>query len=409
MLEPDFHGDLGKNLDNANFVHNLTQSLTAQTPRPGVATVQDFYQTQGGVFVRKNISATSFCHAYNVWGQEQSIEDICFEKGTDQKTNSVGLLAALRSENYCSIRATRQPFVVHLLPVHRARWRLADDINQGCGFVYDDDRVENARVLQDFPVEGRHIQDSLKHYDLRRFMYQRYIAILDAKLRDKTSFQSEESQPPLEKVLGFAPTLQQLKDSSTFRPGCLDNDLYPNDTKTCSEDSNFENAYDQCAENLQANDPRSDSVLYFLYRQMHCPVANSTQELLQTVVDSAVAAVNLSTPTFADDPEIVAIDNPCQQSTSEAQVSINGGAWYPIANFSEAQDVTWQGSPQTLHVTVKTVDGECAFETSVVVNATQRGIAFVEQRADAECDADMEHARDFGVALQRFDALVAVA
>ena len=396
-------------LDNANFVHNLTQSPTAQTPRPGVATVQDFYQTQEGVFVRQNISATSFCHAYNVWGQEQNIEDICFEKGTDQKTASESLLAALRSENYCSMRATRQPFVVHLLPVHRARKRLAGDINQGCGFVYDDDRVENARVLQDFPIEGRHIQDSLKHYDLRRFMYQRYIAILDAKLRDKAPPPSEESQPPLEKVLGFAPTLQELNDSSTFRPGCLDNDLYPENTETCNEDSIFENAYDQCAENLSEDDPRYNSVLYFLYRQMHCPVANSTQELLEAVVDSRVAAVNDSLPTFVDDPEIVAIDNPCQQSTSEAQVSINGGAWHPLANFSEAQDVTWQGSPQTLHVTVKTVNGECAFETSFVVNATQRGLAFVEKRADGECDADMEHAREFGVALQSFDALVAVA
>ena len=275
--------------------------------------------------------------------------------------------------------------------------------------MYDHDRVENARVLQDFPIEGRHIQDSLKHYDLRRFMYQRYIAILDAKLRDKTSSQSGESQPPLEKVLGFAPALRVLENDSQFRPGCLDDDLYPKKPYTCTEDSIFENAYDQCAENLPQGDPRSNSVLYFLYRQMHCPVANSTQELLEAVVDSRVAAVNDSLPTFVDDPEIVAIDNPCQQSTSEAQVSINGGAWHPIANFSEAQDVTWQGSPQTLHVTVKTVDGECAFETSVVVNATQRGIAFVEKHADAECDADMEHAREFGVALQSFDALVAVA
>ena len=53
-------------------------------------------------------------------------------------------------------------------------------------------------MLQDFPVKGRHIENSLKYYDLRRFMYQRYISILDAKLRDKPV---DESQPPLERVL----------------------------------------------------------------------------------------------------------------------------------------------------------------------------------------------------------------
>ena len=58
---------------------------------------------------------------------------------------------------------------------------------------------------------------------------------------------------------------------------------------------------------------------------------------------------------------------------------------------------------------VKTVDGECAFETSVAVNATQRGIAFVDKRTAGECGADMEHAREFAVALRKFDALVTVA
>ena len=387
------------------FVHNLTQSPTAQTPRPGLATVQDFYQTQaGGIFVRQNISAGSFCHAYNVWDQEENIKDICFERGTDQNTPSRSVLAALRSENYCSMRATRQPFVVHLLPVHRARVQVTP-FDDDCGFVLESDA--NARMLQDFPIEGRHIHNSLKYYDLRRFMYQRYIAILDAKLRDKTSPPSEESQPPLEKVLGFAPALRVLIHNSEFRPGCRDDNLYANYSKKnlCNSDEIFHDAYDTCEEiPLKPN-----SVLHFLHKQMHCPVANSTQELLQKVVDSAVAAVNLSTPTFVDDPEIVAIDNPCEQSTAAAQVSINGGPWHPIANFSEAHDVLWQGSPQTLHVTVKTVDKECAFEASVAVNATQRGIAFVEKRAGGECDADMEHAREFGVALQRFDALVAVA
>ena len=142
---------------------------------------------------------------------------------------------------------------------------------------------------------------------------------------------------------------------------------------------------------------------------MHCSEANSTEKLLETVVNNTVSAVQNSMPTFVDDPEVVAIDNPCQESTSEAQVSINGGAWLPITNFSEAQHVTWQGSPQILHVMVKTVDGECAFETSVAVNATQRGIAFVDKRTGGECGADMEHAREFAVALRKFDALVTVA
>ena len=58
---------------------------------------------------------------------------------------------------------------------------------------------------------------------------------------------------------------------------------------------------------------------------MHCSEANSTEKLLETVVNNTVSAVQNSMPTFVDDPEVVAIDNPCQQSTSEAQVSINGG------------------------------------------------------------------------------------
>ena len=44
------------------------------------------------------------------------------------------------------------------------------------------------------------------------------------------------------------------------------------------------------------------------------------------------------------------------------------------------------------------------------MNATQRGIAFVDKSTTPrECDADMEHAREFAVALRKFDALVAVA
>ena len=341
-------------LDEFNFVLNLTQSPTAQTPRPGVATVQDFYQTQEGVFVRQNISATSFCHAYNVWSQEQSIEDICFEKGTDQETTSVSLLAALRSENYCSMRATRQPFVVHLLPVHRARNQIGSGSEgfRDCGFVHGgEESEENARMLQDFPVEGRHIENSLKYYDLRRFMYQRYISILEAKLRVKTQWTTEHSQSPLEKVLGFVPALIKPDNNAKFRPGtgCLDENL--NNTGVCSSTDDFGSSYDRCGEGHQ------NSVLYFLHKEMHCSEANSTEKLLETVVNNTVSAVQNSMPTFVDDPEVVAIDNPCQQSTSEAQVSINRGAWLPIANFSEAQHVTWQGSPQFLHVMVKTVDG----------------------------------------------------
>lgn len=392
--------NLDVNLGNANFVNNLTRLPTARIPRPGVATVQDFYQTHENFFVRKNISATSFCHAYNVWGKEDTIDGICFEKGTEQDTNSVSMLAALRSENYCSMRATHQPFVVHLLPVHRARERLAaSDEARGCGFVYDEDA--NARVLEDFPIEGGHIQDSLKHYDLRKFMYHRYITILDAKLRDKIQPPTEQSQSPLERVLEFVPTLRQLEQGSSFRPECLDIDLYSNEE--CDSIKRFDADYDKCASDL------SNSILYFLYQQMHCAIANSTQKLLQSVVDSAVAAVNENLPTFVDDPEVVVIDNPCNQSTTEAQLSINGGAWRPVANFGEAKQVTWQGSPQTLHVKVKTIDGECAFETSVVVSTTQRGIAFAEKSTQGKCDADMEHAREFPLALKRFDVLVAVA
>ena len=184
--------DESVDLSNANFVLNLTQAPTAQFPRPGVATVQDFYQTpQGSFVVRKNISATSFCHAYNVWSRNKSIEGICLETGTKQETFSLETVHALRSENYCSIRATRQPFVVHLLPVHRARKQVGSSSEgfRDCGFVHGgEESEENARMLQDFPVKGRHIENSLKYYDLRRFMYQRYIAILDAKLRDKTQW-----------------------------------------------------------------------------------------------------------------------------------------------------------------------------------------------------------------------------
>lgn len=398
----------GVDLKDANFVLNLTQAPTAQLPRPGMATVQDFYQTPQGSFeVRKNISATSFCHAYNVWSRNKRIEGICLQEGTDQETFSQTTLDALRSENYCSIRATRLPFVVHLLPVHRARNQIGSGTAgfRDCGFVHrDEESEENARMLQDFPVDGYHIENSLKYYDLRRFMYQRYITILDAKLRDKTQWMTEHSQSPLEKVLGFAPALLEVIDSSKFRPGtgCLDENL--NSTgKQCFSSQDFGSSYDRCGVNIQ------NSVLYFLHKEMHCPQANSTQKLLETVVNNAVAAVQNNMPTFIDDPEVVAIDNPCQQSTSEVQVSINRGAWLPIANFSQAQQVTWQGSPQILHVMIKTVDGECAFKTSVAVNATQRGIAFVDKSTTGECGADMEHAREFAVALQRFDALVAVA
>ena len=73
-------------------------------------------------------------------------------------------------------------------------------------------------MLQDFPVKGRHIENSLKYYDLRRFMYQRYISILDAKLRDKTQWTTEHSQSPLERVL-VCSALIQPDNNAKFRPG----------------------------------------------------------------------------------------------------------------------------------------------------------------------------------------------
>ena len=112
-------------LDDANFVLNLTRSPTAQTPRPGVARCRTFIKHRKACLCVKTFLPQAFVMLTMCGARSKTLRIFALKRAPTKRQLLQSLLAALRSENYCSIRATRQPFVVHLLPVHRARTKLA--------------------------------------------------------------------------------------------------------------------------------------------------------------------------------------------------------------------------------------------------------------------------------------------
>ena len=370
------------------FTRDLDFVPNATLPRSRFATGQDYYHdpTSNAFFTRKALPPDSDCHVYNVWSGGPP----CFLKGRDYDGNAVSLIAQLRRENYCSERATQHPFTVHVLPIHRSEYLTTDQEN-ACGFLK---LGGPSRQVLDIATEDASIDASLAYYDLRRFMYQAYTTRTEAGLREKLG----AGDLHLRKVMEFLPGINTTDEE--FRPHCRDKDLYRTDA--CTDPfQNFDTSYETCPG--ESTHPHVDSILYHLFKDMHCDIAGSTARYLRAVVRNVTTRLQETPPGFVAQPLPIVLDNPCAGASSVVKVSVNGG----LAMHGEDMHTHEVEPGSVVKVRVESEDGGCAFETVVAVNASQRGLVFARgAEAGQECAAGMEHAQEFGIVLKAFDELV---